>query len=134
MAKNLVLYVSYIFRFSEILFVKYYEVDPTDLRETEKSCNSHENGPADCHICDVKLCCRSDKHCDQTTEYFYLYVAPIQTNKLPVGLPDSGNLWTKGSGISNFSMHDSTMARVWDALSFTVLFLARTEQCFDVKI
>ena len=43
-------------------FVKYYEVDPTDLRETKKSCNTHENGPANCHICDVKLCCGSDKH------------------------------------------------------------------------
>jgi len=46
----------------QFFFVNYYEADPTDLRETEKSCNSHENCPADCHICDVKLCCRSDKH------------------------------------------------------------------------
>jgi hypothetical protein len=136
MAQNLILYVSYIFRFSEIFFVKYYEVDPTDLRETEKSCNSHENGPADCHICDVKLSCRSDKHWHQTTQYFYLYsyVAPITTNTLSVGLPDRGHLWAKVSCISNFTVYNPTMARVWDTPSFKVFFVARTEQYIDTKI
>jgi hypothetical protein len=65
MAQNLVLYEPHIFHLIEIFFVRYfryYEVGPTDLREAEQSCNSHENGPADGHICDVKLCCRSDKH------------------------------------------------------------------------
>jgi len=123
MLQNLALCVSYIFRFREIFFfVKYYEFDPTDLHETGNSCNSQESGPDDCHVCDVKLCCRSDKHWDQTTEYFYLYVAPILTNTLSVGLPDTGHLWTKGSGISNFTLHDPTMARVSDTTSFTVFF------------
>ena len=69
-----------------------------------------------------KLCCRNDKHWDQTTEYFYLYVAPILTTTLSVGLPDRGHLWTKGSGISNFTVHDPIMARVWGTPRFTVFF------------